>query len=129
MEGFSEAELMIMQEPSDSFLLLWAGTVCKATSRFLHRWYEVDTGTETRRRTVLECRTGKFKQEFKCELLKRLQSNLFQAKTKDHWNATDHWLFLFSAKRLNGNGTFWNRVQPRNTRPYIRSKGAHSYSL
>lgn len=54
VESFSEDELMMMQEPGDSFLLLWAGTVCNATSRFLHRWYEEDTGIEKRRtKTVL----------------------------------------------------------------------------
>lgn len=40
---------MIMQEPGDSFLLLWAGTVCNATSRFLHKWYEEDAGIEKKR--------------------------------------------------------------------------------
>lgn len=57
---------MIMQEPGDSFLLLWAGTVCNATSRFLHRWYEEDTGREKKMtKTVLKCKKGKSKQEFR----------------------------------------------------------------
>ena len=57
METFSEDELMIMEEPGNSFLLLWAGTVCSATSRFLHRRYEEDTGIEKRRtKTVSLCK-------------------------------------------------------------------------
>lgn len=56
---------MIMQEPGDSFLLLWAGTVCNATSRFLHKWYEEDAGIEKKRTKQLECKKGKLKQGFK----------------------------------------------------------------
>lgn len=66
MGSFSKVELVIMQEAGDSFLLLWAGTVCNATSRFLHRWYEEATGIEKRRRkTILYCKKGKLKQEFR----------------------------------------------------------------
>lgn len=49
VRSFSEDELMIMQEPGDSFLLLWAGTVCNATSRFLHKWYEEDAEIEKKK--------------------------------------------------------------------------------